>query len=197
MFLLIALFRMAQIFLIPDSHPASLALVESAATAIVGFKRRIEQRIVGAACFTYRLVEDIICSFLPLATIYCALLCWSVGWTLIQQGIFWFQWIYIFLSYGDRTIWEILRHPQRDKLPCARPLVMDPPIRNFYYDSRSQFWGRHKWWKEREEALDNFTRSSLDSWKKSANLLNEQYSRIWKASTDFLGPSLLFRVSCI
>ena len=150
MFLLIALFRMAQILLLLDSHPASLALVESAATAIVGFKQKIEQRIVGAAHFTYRLVEDLICSFLPLVMIYCTLLCWSFGWSIIQQGVFWFRWIYIFLSYGNRTIWEVFRDPHRDKCSHARPLVMDHPIRNFSCDSRSQFLGRHKWWKERE-----------------------------------------------
>jgi len=177
MILLIALLRMALIFI----NPHSSALIIKASDIIVCHSDKfIEKSVRRCAALnnkftsaiedSYNVCEDILIRFLPLFLIYSGLLVGSTV-TYWYYGIsYWLRYFYLELANGNRSIMEILRTPTC--VPRSK------------YDYR--IWSEQddiKW----RRALHKKEIVISEDWSSKTRALNATTSRAWQACLGYFG----------
>ena len=123
MFLLAALFRLAQIFTSPvRMRKAALSAEAVLAPLILNSVKALHQvnrRLVCSMCNVYLASEAFICSFVPWLSLLMFIKISEWTGCLLLDGIFflsfWPRWFYSVLFQGGRPIGEIFRNPTREK----------------------------------------------------------------------------------
>ena len=184
MFSLVALFRMARFIVSPNQD----SYMSAAFISILQASSQLEQKILNATdyyCnFYYQLIEDFFTSVLPLGTVYLILFLWAQGWSLLLQYLYYFKYIFIFLSYGERSVWQVFKDPTRDK---HREAHKDD---NYWEHCRQA-----QWFKDRCKRMDNFSIHFRDQYDDSITTANKKITKIWDVSRAFCSKGATLRQS--
>lgn len=182
MYLVIALLRMAKIFL----HPQASSFVNDMTGYIIIFFDWLDIGTTKVYWLLHDSLYDIFMSLLPLTLIYWILRIGSVCWLVLLDLTYTFSYIGFLWTHGNsaRTPWNVLSHPQPSSAPPW--LRHSPDFRQRVVARREAQWRLDQW---HSNSIQKMTLTVNATWQKCDNFLSP--------SCDEFGnryPSLVYLV---